>query len=196
MGGESLSTLTNVQMRSILAGLSSCPVLAELTVVVNRWPLFPILALPLASMPRLRGLHIRADSTLVWDDARPLAAAGSAITHLALGLNRQMSAPLIQSISTQHLPHLSHCYVGHNYDWSIHHVHQEKWRDLRVSLEEQLGSVWCKYEDEVVCQRADRVWKRSVGLRETQTASESRAFLGGARGIPVSRVGCLSFVLS
>ena len=87
------------------------------------------------------------------------------ITHLALVLGSPQPVSLLQSINFQTLPHLTHCHVN-----SIvpSMESNRSWDEARTHLSQELGNAWCEREDDVVRWRADRIWKRSVGLPDAE----------------------------
>ena len=99
------------------------------------------------------------------------------LTHVAFVLAKQQALAVSQFITTQYRPpQLSHCDVG-LLSAEASEVTDNEWLEVRATLTERLGSVWCEKEDDVVRWRADRVWRRSVGLLdEAETcASPTRA---------------------
>ena len=165
------SRLSDDQICGIFASLTDCTVLRELTVITTvitcaRTP-FPVRALFLAALPLLTYLHLRIDQPLTGNDVQQLCSTllTPNLAHLALALHESQSVDTLQAIDAQlhQLPHLAHFFIGR-----IHSPTRlsGEWREERRRLSERLGDVWCEKEDDVLCWRADRLWRRSVGLSD------------------------------
>ena len=153
------------KINNIYACLASCASLTELSVVNSGWAVQFDIPAYLIPLPQLEFLHVHADRIIV-KDGQPLDSLLTPnLTHIALALRESQLMPLtslLQSISAfrqQRLPHLTHVYVDCNEEG-----YGKEWRRAVRGLMEEPGAVWCEREDDVVRWRADRLWKRSVGL--------------------------------
>jgi len=152
------------QARDMLACLTACPSLTELTVIdyvrTGAWPdgttLYPVL-------PQLRHLHVRT-AQRVFGHRQPPELPFPVLTpnlaRIALVLCSTQPVDMCESIDTQSLPHLTHCHIDCIDMWGP----SREWIKARERLKARLGAVWCETENEVARWRADRAWKRSVGL--------------------------------
>ena len=147
----------------MLVYLRACPSLTELTVIGCQQKHWPMETVSIAVLPQLRYLQLhthRLFSPMQPDQLTPLCSPS--LSHLALVLAAGQPTWLLDLIDTQRLPHLTHCHVSCITPASQH----TEWTAARERLKARLGSVCCDKEKDVARWRADRVWRRSVGLSD------------------------------
>ena len=152
-----------------LASLSSyCPQLNELTVVSRMLAPWRDVAVSLAPIPQLRYLHCHIESArIVVQGTLPQpfqTMLTPNLTHLSLTLDQSQAVPVLLFLNAQQrLPQLTRFHIRCSQsqpDW------KQMWVEEKERLKSRLGAVWCEKEEEVVRWRADRVWRRSVGLAD------------------------------
>ena len=158
------SRLTEDEIGGAFASLNNCSSLQELSVIARRGVLFPFRTLCLASLPQLTYLHLHSDQVLRDDVAQQLCSTllTPNLRHLALVLAWWQAVSLVHTIDSQRLAQLTHVHlicIG-----PLQLKDSDRWSEGRDALRAKLGAAWCQKEDDVVRWRADRLWKRSVGL--------------------------------
>ena len=160
------SRVTNEQLTSAFASLPNCPALRELTVISSKHLARPVRTGILAALPlpQLTYLHLHTDDLLSPDEMQHFCAKllTPNLTHCVLAVHELQDFTLFPALSSQRFPpQLTHCHIcpieaPKIRDWS--------WAAAMKRFRQRLGAVWCEKKDDVLRWRADRVWKRSVGL--------------------------------
>ena len=169
---EYTSGLREDQLSSVFAGLAQCTSLTELTLVVGNTPVWDMEPVQMVSLPQLRHLHLNTHCALHQIDSRPGQPANiltPSLTHLVLVIDLRHATALCRSINTQRFPHLTRCHLRCTQRWGRE---SSGWREANASLRARLGDVWCEKEEEVIRWRADRVWRRSIGLPDVGLPDE------------------------
>ena len=154
------------QLSAIFASLTTCPSLAELSVIArsrDAWPSSDIVYL--CTLLQMRHLHFHIYRRLDFNPVQsqlPWSILTPNLTHLALVVHHSQHTSLLDSIDSHRLQQLTHCHVS----CVDPRTERSEWAEARARLKERLGAVWCEKEEEVVRWRADRVWRRSVGLSD------------------------------
>ena len=158
--------LGTYQLRDLFATAMKLAALTELTVVgFERY--WPAPGVQLVVPPHLRYLHLHLYRGM--DQTGPPNAPNVELdvvlspnlNHLALVVDKLQGHSLLQSVNTQHLPLLVRCHIGCVHPTA---VQNGGWLEAMQPVKQLLSNAWCEKEDDVVRWRADRVWKRSVGL--------------------------------
>ena len=150
------------QVTDVFRCLTACASLVELTIIAcgaaDVWPEGTAYYTPL---PQLRHLHIHNQRGLCNDQMVPrYANLTPSLIHLALVLIQGQPVSLFDWIDTQRLPLLTHLHVG----YTTPSLSNREWAAAVERLKVRMSAVWCEKEDDVARWRADRVWRRSLGL--------------------------------